>query len=182
MFLILGDVVLRKPEPKDVDFLYQIRNDYEVTRSLGGFSSGYSRQDLNEWVEDHRKKHDELLWTIARKENDECLGHVGLYHIDPRVRCCEFAILIGKRQEWGKGLGTRVTQAVLDFGFIHLNLQRIYLYVLCSNLRAIAVYRKLGFQEEGVLRRHQYRDGEYQDVMVMGLLEDEWQAVKQQEK
>jgi len=166
-------IILRRPELKDVDRLYSYKNDWEVIKGLGGFSSGYSLSDIEDWVEYHRKKSDEVLWAIAEKDNDQCIGHVGLYDIDHRVRSAEFAIMIGEKSFWGKGLGKTITAAVLDYGFEQLNLHRIYLSVLSANERALCLYEKLGFKKEGVLRHDQFRNGQYLDVTIMGILEDE---------
>jgi RimJ/RimL family protein N-acetyltransferase len=67
-----------------------------------------------------------------------------------------------------------VTYAVIDYGFCHLNLHRVHLTVLKTNDRAISLYEKLGFKTEGILRDEQFRDGRYVDVIVMGILENEW--------
>jgi len=174
MKIILDDVFLRCPEPKDVEFLYEYRNNWEVIQGLGGFSSGYSRKDILDWIEFHRNKRDEILWTIAKKNDDTCLGHVGYYKIDYRVRCAEFAIMLGNKECWGKGLGKRITYAVINYGFSELNLHRVYLTVLKTNERAISLYEKLGFKIEGIHRDEQFRNGCYIDTIVMGILENEW--------
>lgn len=173
MNIHLDAVVLRKPEPKDVQKLYVFRNDPEVTHLLGGFSSGYSMEDLKEWISFHRTRSDEVLWVIADPE-DACVGHVGLYQIDYRVRKAEFAIMIGDKSLWNKGIGGQVTKAVIDFGFRQLNLHRIHLDVLASNPRAIHLYEKMGFRQEGILRDYQFKNGQYIDVIVMSILETEW--------
>jgi [ribosomal protein S5]-alanine N-acetyltransferase len=174
MKIVLEEVVLRRPEPRDAEQFYAYRNDWDVIRCLGGFSTGYSIKDIHEWIEFHRGKRDEIIWTIAEKESDLCIGHVGLYNIDHRVRSAEFAIMIGDKEWWGKGAGKKVTQAVVDYGFRQLNLHRVYLTVLKTNDRATALYEKLGFATEGVLRDEQFRDRRYIDVIVMGILEHEW--------
>jgi RimJ/RimL family protein N-acetyltransferase len=174
----LERVLLRRPEPKDVEQLYQYRNDWNVIRQLGGFSSGYSLRDISDWIEYHRAQKDEIIWTIADKKEDRCLGHVGLYRIDHRIRKAEFAILIGNSKWWRKGLGQEVSRGVLDFAFRELNLHRVELTVLATNSAAIHLYRKLGFTEEGVIRQGQFRDGEYVDIVTMGLLEHEWRESK----
>ena len=46
----LGDVVLRALEPKDVEYLYDYRNDWDVIQHLAGFSAGYSRVNLEDWI------------------------------------------------------------------------------------------------------------------------------------
>lgn len=173
MKLILKEVVLRRPEVKDVEKLYVYRNDWDMIQFLGGFSTGYSMQDLHEWIEFHRTRTDEILWIIAEKNSDLCLGHVGLYKIDHRVRIAEFAILLGDKTWWGKGVGKHVSRAVIDYGFRQLNLHRIQLTVLATNQRAIHLYESLGFRQEGIIRHGQFRDEQYVDIVMMGLLEDE---------
>ena len=171
--MIVQSVVLRKPEPEDVGPLYDYRNDPLVTRSLVGFSTGYSKEALSNWVEQQGSRPNDLVYAIADAESNRCLGHAGLYNIDPRVRIAEFGILIGDKNHWGRGLGSAISRALVRYGFRELNLHRIYLKVLSTNERAISVYRRLGFQQEGVLRDEQFRDGRYVDVIVMGLLENE---------
>jgi RimJ/RimL family protein N-acetyltransferase len=172
----LGEVVLRPLEPNDVDSLYSFRNDWQVIQNLGGFSAGYSRANLEDWVKRHSNREDEILWTIASAVTNECIGHVGLYQIDNRVRKAEFAIVIGDCRWWGRGLGKRVTEVVVAWGFSQLNLHKITLGVLTSNPRAIHIYEALGFRCEGVLHDDQFRDGKYLDLVLMVMFETEWRA------
>jgi len=163
----LGEILLRPLDSRDVEALYRIRNDPNVVAMLGGFSSGYSRQDLREWLESHRTRRDEVLWAIALAKTDECIGHVGLYQIDHRVGKGEFAILIGRTEYQGRGLGRRIMQYVEGYGFRELRLNKIALSVLADNERARQLYDALGFEVEGVLRDEQFRNGEFLDVILM---------------
>ncbi len=174
----LGPVVLRPFEPHDVEHLYLFRNDWQVTQYLGGFSSGYTRENLRQWIKLHRNRDDEVLWAIAERKGDRCIGHVGLYKIDPRLRKGEFAIVIGELKKQGKGIGRRATEAMVDWGFRQMNLHKISLSVLATNRRAIRLYESMGFRHEGVLRDEQYRDARYVDVVLMSLLEGEWKSPK----
>jgi RimJ/RimL family protein N-acetyltransferase len=167
---------LRRIEEKDIDELYLYKNDETIMELLGGFSAGYSRSDIREWIEFHRKKKDELLWIIADCEKDRCLGHVGLYHIDYRIRSAEFAILLGDKNVWRKGIGEKATRYIVDYGFSMLNLNRISLTVLEENNTARKLYRKVGFKEEGILRHAQYKKGKYLNVVLMSLLREEFYA------
>jgi diamine N-acetyltransferase len=56
------------------------------------------------------------------------------------------------------------------YAFSELNLRRIYLRVFAENEGAILLYRRLGFEQEGCLRQHVYKNGRYRDVLVMALL------------
>lgn len=176
MSIVLNRIILRRPEPSDVEALYEMKNDWENARLLGGFSNGYSREDLCDWIERHRNRVDEIIWIIANKKDNKCIGHVGLYNIDHRVRSAEFAILIGNRQYRSKGLGKEIARAVIEQGFKQLNLHRIELSVITSNNRAISFYKMMGFQAEGTLRHSQFRDGQYLDMTIMSILEGEWEV------
>ena len=173
----LGDIILRPLEPKDVEYYYRYRNDWEVIRHLGGFSTGYSRANLEDWIKRHSNRDDEILWTIADAATDECIGHVGLYQVDHRVRKGQFAIMIGDKALWGRGIGTRVTQAVVSWAFSQLNLHKVSLHVLANNQRAIRIYEGLGFRPEGILRDEQFRDGQFLDLMLMAVFEDDWRGL-----
>lgn len=167
--------LLRRPEPTDLEALYQQKNDPGVSRLLGGFSPGYAMADLKEWLENHRKSTNEVLWAIVDTSNaNECVGHVGLYNIDYRIGMAEFAIMLGNPRVWGQGLGRACTTFALQYGFDELNLNRIYLSVLTTNERAIALYRSLKFVQEGLLRQAQYKNGQYVDVLLMSILKDEY--------
>ncbi len=171
----VGEVRLRRPEPRDLDALLRQKNDPKIAGLLGGFRTGYARADLESWLEYHRTASDEVLWAIVDPQ-DACLGHVGLYEIDHRVRKAEFAIMLGERSAWGRGIGKSVSAWVLDHGFLQLNLNRIELDVLATNPRAKALYAGLGFELEGTRRAAQYKDGNFIDVHVMALLRGEWDA------
>jgi RimJ/RimL family protein N-acetyltransferase len=166
-----GGYRLRKPEQTDVDALHRFKNDPSVAALLLGTSTGWSRADLQRWVEAHCRASDEALWVIVDSE-DRAIGHVGLYNIHAVHRSAEFAIVLD-RSTWGKGIGIRATRAMVDFGFDELNLHRIELQVLADNDRAIAVYHKVGFREEGRLRRAVFKCARFHDVLVMAVMSDE---------
>lgn len=170
MLHISPELVLRPLEEGDLPALYSYKNDPEIVALLGGFSRGYSRTDLGEWLSFHRQRRDEVLWAIADRTEDRCLGHVGLYQIDHRVGSAEFAILFGAKAHWGKGWGQKICRTVIDYAFGELNLQRIQLSVLEHNERAFALYKRLGFIEEGRHQRAQFRDGKYLTTITMALL------------
>lgn len=170
MSVTVGPLLLRAPEPADVEAMYAFRNDRRVTDYVLGSSTGYSRADLADWIERRRAASDEVVWVIAMADTDACIGHVGLYRIDHRIGSAEFGILIGDADARGRGHGRAASEAVITYGFDELSLNRIELSVLDFNSRARKLYESLGFVEEGVRRQAQYRNGAYCDVVVMGLL------------
>lgn len=82
-------------------------------------------------------------------------------------------ITIGIVQEWrGKGLGKRLIQAAIDSARGR-GLTRLELIVREENKPAVELYKKMGFEIEGLKRNANRVDGIYENAYVMGLLLDE---------
>ena len=74
------------------------------------------------------------------------------------------------RPWWRGGYGTDAVRTICRFGFDHVNLHRITLFVNADNAHAIRAYEKVGFVHEGNLREAAFAQGERVDLLVMGLL------------
>ena len=70
----------------------------------------------------------------------------------------------------GKGVGSALMAALIDYADRWVAVMRIELTVFTDNERAIALYRKFGFVQEGVFRAYGLRDGRFQDVLAMARL------------
>lgn len=78
---------------------------------------------------------------------------------------------MGVHDEWqGKGIGTALMRAGLDLADKWLNLTRLELEVYTDNEPAIRLYERFGFEREGTLRQHAFRDGRYVDSYMMARL------------
>lgn len=170
---IINDLlVLRKPEQDDAEILYKLKNDQETNDMLGGFTTGYDKEGIKNWISFHNNATDECLYLIQEKLSGKVVGHVGLYNIDHRVRKAEYAIMIADKNSRGKGYGSICTDFMLDFGFNQLNLNRIELSLLSTNTLAYHLYQKKGFVEEGLLKQAQFKNGSYIDVILMAKFKD----------
>lgn len=104
------------------------------------------------------------------------IGCVRLWRISYRNRSAMLTIFIGDKSRWGKGYGTDALRVVLRHAFGPMELRRVELHVFDFNHRAIRSYEKAGFVREGVRRQALARDGRYHDILVMGVLRDEFMA------
>lgn len=83
----------------------------------------------------------------------------------------EFGVTVSKKN-WGLGIGTLIIEALLNWAQETNIIRKINLRVRSDNERAIAVYQKLGFTEEGKITREFYIDGEFFDNILFGLTID----------
>ena len=83
--------------------------------------------------------------------------------------------VIGDPAYWGRGIGSEMRHAIIDFMFDVLDMHKAVDMVYGDNARAQALNIKLGFQREGILRDFAAGPGAtWRDVHVFGLLVDEW--------
>lgn len=103
------------------------------------------------------------------------IGGAGLHDCNVSVRSASVGYWITKDFE-GQGIMRRCLSRMLDFAFDSWNLQRLELRCAAGNVRSAALAQRLGFVQEGILRRAYSRQGVAEDLLVMGLLCEEWEA------
>lgn len=113
-------------------------------------------------------------FAIRRANEPGIIGFASLNDIEWNNGSAWLGIGIGPAELRGRGLGAEALQLLLQFAFAELNLRRVGLTVIAYNERAISMYRRMGFVEEGVIRRAVEREGAHYDLLVMGLLREEW--------
>ena len=133
-----------------------------------------SETALGQWLEERQKEKDAFLFAVRPLDQNTLLGYVELEGILWAHQVGWLSIAIGDPSHWGQGYGTEAMQLLLAFAFDELNLHRVQLTVFSYNLRAIALYEKLGFQREGTFREFMQRDGKRHDMHLYGLLRSEW--------
>jgi RimJ/RimL family protein N-acetyltransferase len=106
----------------------------------------------------------------------ELVGAVGL-ELDQENRQAEMGYWIGKPY-WGRGLATEAAQAVLRFGFEELSLNRVHAGHFEHNTSSRRVLEKIGMKCEGCRRQHVRKWGRFADLVVYGILVDEYESAE----
>lgn len=171
-------VGLRPLETQDVYSLLKWFNDQRVLEDLGAEHISFCVSLEDEKVILERMLRDvHAQWFIIIKLDDlEPIGIAGLTNMDERNASAEMRIIVGEVKEWGKGLGEEAARLVLGYGFDSRGLHRIWLRVAEYNERAIHLYKKCGFVEEGRSRHDHYHKGRWRDALRMSILDTEWRS------
>jgi RimJ/RimL family protein N-acetyltransferase len=160
-------VRLRATEPSDA-LLNDLFNDHGVRTGLGA-PFPQPIESFHDWIEAARKRDDHVNLAIERLDEPGPIGMCDLMRIEAPTRTAEMGIWLA-RPWWGGGYGTDAVRTICRFGFDHVNLHRITLFVNGDNAHAIRAYEKVGFQHEGVMREGAFVHGARVDQLVMGLL------------
>ena len=109
--------------------------------------------------------------------DDTVIGFVVLFNLKWGNQSAEMAIGIGDKTYRGKGFGHDGLKLLLNYAFNELNLHRVSLTVMDYNQPAINAYERVGFVREGVHRQAVQRQGERYDLLLYGILRDEFLAL-----
>lgn len=136
----------------------------------------FSLARTQEWyarIVDDERRRDFVFERETSNSDTQIVAMGGLVNIDHKNQRAELYIVVGP-EVTGKGIGSRVVSWMCQYGFSVLNLQRIYLYTVSANERARHFYERLGFVQEGVMRKHLYHNGAFVDRYIHGLLKADW--------
>lgn len=114
-------------------------------------------------------------FTVRSKADDRLIGKAAIEWIEWTNSNAFLRLGIGAAEDRRKGYGSQALQMMLRFAFSELNLFRVTANVQEYNEPAIALLKKFGFVEEVRRRQGLDRDGRRWDLLVLGLLKDEWQ-------
>lgn len=170
----MEEVYLRALELSDLDRTRRWHNDAKLYEMLVSPFRYVSQAAEEEWI--HRKVEyspTEIQLAICLKEGDQHIGNIHLRSIDWVSRHAELGIFIGEAQHCSKGYGRQALRLVLRHAFRDLGLHRVHLTVLEDNPRAIKTYEQCGFAIEGRLRQNTYKRGQFRDLIIMGVCEDD---------
>lgn len=160
-------LTIRRAEPDDCSALYEMFTSaklYANTLQLPYPSREAWRQRLSD---------SDGTYNLVAVVDGRVVGMFGL-HTFPRPRR-QHAAAVGLtvHEDWhGKGVGSALMRAGIDLADNWLNLTRLELEVYTDNEAAVRLYERFGFEHEGLLRRHAYRDGRYVDSYMMARLRD----------
>ncbi|MDF2676912.1 MAG: family N-acetyltransferase [Bacillota bacterium] len=165
-------VIIRKSIKSDAKALIEYLNviggesDY-LTFGIGEFELSVEQEE--EFIESISKKDNAL--SIIAEVNGKVIGNLN-FSGGPRKRTShvgEFGISILK-EYWGNGIGEELLKYLIDWSKSSGKVRKINLKVRSDNTKGINLYKKLGFIEEGILKRDLYMNGEFYDSILMGLL------------
>jgi aminoglycoside 6'-N-acetyltransferase len=74
----------------------------------------------------------------------------------------------------GKGIGTRAQRELVSYLFTHTRVERIQATTDPENMAELTCLKKIGFVQEGVVRRAQWRGGRWHDQVLFSVLRDEY--------
>lgn len=119
----------------------------------------------------------QLRWAICLSgAPDTVIGSCGFHSCNSAFHSIQIGYEL-HTDFWGKGYALEAVRAMLDFCFtsdIPFHVNRVVATTDLDSHRSIALLRKLGFSEEGVLRQYGFWKDRFHDVRLFSLLREDW--------
>jgi len=170
------DIVLRLFDYRHADQLSQLlqENRVHLEGELSWLTESFSPEDIQAYI---RAGLERLAANSGFRAGiwwrDQLAGCISLHGVDWNDRKASLGYWLAKSFQ-GHGIITRTCQAVIAYAFTDLLLDRLEIQCAIDNERSQQVARRLGFQQEGILRQSWRRQGQLVDQVMYGLLRSEW--------
>lgn len=126
---------------------------------------------FKDWTEEHfnvrKTRAGQCFWIIA---DEKKVGVIAYNVVDEQNQQTEIDIIIGSKEDMGKGYGSDAIRTLCSYIFKKLKLNKVWLEARANNPRAIKAYQKAGFKKERILKNKEYFQGELVDCVRFGLL------------
>lgn len=177
-FPILGTerLILRQFQPADAPAIRQLAGTEEVAAGTL-LPHPYEEGLAEQWIANQQQDYEagrNVSFAITLAEGEIVIGSIGL-EIAQVHRQARLGYWIG-HDYWNRGYGTEAVKAVLTYGFMQLDLNRIYAPHFQGNHASGRVLQKAGMTYEGRMREHYLRFGRFVDLELYGLLQQEFLA------
>ncbi len=160
-------LTLRALEPTDLDVLYRWENDVELWHSTATIAP-FSRKQLWDYIETYNNDifiTRQLRFMIEERGAAKVVGMIDLFDFDPvNNRAC-VGILIDRSCQ-GNGYGQKALRLLEEYCIRHLSLIQLAATVAVDNARSLSMFRKLGYDEVGVMKWWLKRGVEYIDAIL----------------
>lgn len=171
------NVIIRSIEADDQGFIHELNSDPVVRAKVVGWDWPGSLAQQERWFSSqgptatHR-------WLVTNREGGP-IGLTGLWDVDWHNRTAMTALKLGGSTPMrGRGYGTDAIMAVMAFAFYDVGLNRLYGAILADNTASTRAYvDKCGWSVEGTARQHVWRHGRYVDLLHVGVLKSDFDAL-----
>lgn len=169
-----GLIHLRGVEPEDGDIFWHWNQDSEMARNLDFIWPPLSLAQVRLWAAEQGKfEGDSFHWVIENQEKTP-VGSIRTHNCNPRSGNFKYGLAIEQAHQ-RKGYASAAILLILRYYFQELRYQKVTIQMHSENEASRALHERLGFRQEGRVRRVIFTHGCYLDELYYGMTVEEWQ-------
>ncbi len=137
----------------------------------------YNVEQLQHMLRDWNDRAESFVFAIRQAE--QLIGIVNIDGLSWVHSHAEIGIALASPAVRGQGYAAAALRLFLHYLFVDIGLRRVFCRIMDGNEASVRLFARAGFREEGRLRQHVYRSGQYLDMLFFGLLASEWKNHKE---
>lgn len=170
---IYGDRVYIRPiTEEDTDLIIAWRNS-DAVRPYFIYQKPFTREGHLKWLKTMIETGCGYQFIVCNKEDDIPIGCTYLRDYDREHNKIEYGVFLGSNEVKGKGIGTEILGLTLQFAFQTLKVHKVFARAFADNQASIGSFLKGGFTKEAHLRDEVRVNGEYRDIVLLGIINPE---------
>lgn len=147
------EIILRAPEPSDLDILYRWENDHDIWK-VSNTITPFSRYILEKYIENahldiYQVKQLRLMIDVKDKQSVKTIGTIDLFDFDPYHLRAGVGILIGDKSDRGHGYASLALGKFIQYCFNILQLHQLFCNITPTNVESLKLFKKWGFRATG---------------------------------
>ncbi len=149
-------------------------NDSETTQYLESRFGDNSLQGIRDFVSSATANSDIIFFAIISKDDDKHIGNVKIGPVNHAHKFADVGIMIGEKDYWGKGFATETIKLIISYAFNVLKLHKLNAGCYELNKGSENAFKKAGFVQEGIRKKHFKYNGKFIDELLFGLVNPNW--------
>lgn len=147
-------------------------NDPEVLKYTESRWKKYDENDLKIFIQNMNKSENDYLFGIFITDTGKHIGNIKIGNVNQYHKFADLGIIIGTKEEWGKGYATEAMKLAVDYAFTQLKLYKVTAGVYANNLGSIKALEKAGFRECGIHINHCVFDDYRVDTLTLEIINE----------
>ena len=168
-------LLLRPFTESDAPPVVALAGDRRIADTMISIPHPYTIEHYNQWlaaIYSAKERDRSYHFAITEKNDNKLVGSVEIRDIDSEHRQAELSLWIGTGY-WNRGYASEAANAVIEFAFNRLGLNRIYAHHMMRNPACESLFKKIGMQREGILRQRVIKWNVPEDVGLYAILKDD---------
>lgn len=170
-------ISFRDFEERDVDFIYQLKNNKELNKRIVAQWKPYTYEEARKWVNGCIGNHDTYkFWVICTNDSEKkAIGYASISEIDHKNKSVCFHGIVISDPDYNDGFAWIETYLfIYNYIFEVLKFNRVYAKCRVDHKMTMMMRKLMFAQQEGIYRQALYADGEYHDLSFGALLSHEY--------
>jgi len=157
---------------------YEWLSDIEVIKYIGReeYLMPVQFKEVQEYVQNLWKDEKCAFFAAYRTKDNKFLGSAKMNYVNEagfRDRIVDIGIMVGEKSCWGQGLATDILMSMCRYSFEVLGARKLSAGAVSDNVGVLKAFSKIGFFEEGRLRKKVFVEGKYIDHVLLGCFQEE---------